>query len=221
MACLTCLACLACMVYIACVTVQRHLNRMWNAAKPKHRVERLRICVFVARMYLRTPFTIARAYMKWFAWFEQRYMGISFEGVQVIVSRVHGGRKQICIGTRSECRRTAWCFDIGAGGMVASTETPPHAASKELEEELGVKLRMQQVATLMPCDGYSCIILLYRATCDSHDLRSIDGTYTAINWVDANYESIITFMSSAMKVLGSVVLTKRDTMRMFEQRILL
>lgn len=201
-----------------------YARNCWNEAKQKHRDEKLMLCVFFHKWYWRTGIECPRAYMKVFDLFMCSICGFAFEGVQAIIYYDNC----VCVSVRSQDRRKNWIFDIGMSGMVISNETPNSAAAHELHEELNVTMSecesFKYVKTVLPSDGYSCIIHVYHGVLvDNSTIMSNDGTYSKIMW--CNVEKIDEYMmqektqNSELAFLKSP-LSKKDATCMIEQGLI-
>ena len=205
-----------------------YARRCWNEAKQKHRDEKLMLCVFFHKWYWRTGIECPRAYMKVFDLLMCKIGGFAFEGVQAIIYH----NNNVCVSVRSPDRRKNWIFDIGMGGMVISNETPQSAAEHELYEELNITRSkcesFKHVKTVLPSDGYSCIIHIYHGVLvdDStviDTIKSNDGTYSKILWCDAVR---VSDCMSQEKIQNSELthinaqLSKKDAMCMIDQGLI-
>jgi hypothetical protein len=160
---------------------KRRVEVLYNQAKQKHRDEKLEMILFFGKSYLKTGIAIRRCYMPLFAFFQCKYTGITFEGVQVVV---YDFNENILICERDDTRKQLSKLDIGAAGMIAYPHSPRQTAEEELYEELGIKASLGKFKTLYPCQGYRCIIHVYKCITKIDALKSIDGSYTNFGFMN-------------------------------------
>lgn len=170
------------------------IDQMYHNAKPKHRTEYLELTFFIGYFYIGLNIYIKRCYIKLFKFFERKYAGFIFQGVQVIV---FDENDKILVCERNNTVTSIGKYDLGAGGMIGFTKPfensftanlklkscyAYHTAIEELEEELNiVGKHLVPLKTFTPYDNTTCIIhVFYVIIKNDENISSKDNTY--ISW---------------------------------------
>jgi hypothetical protein len=161
--------------------VKQKMDKLWLAAKQKHRDEMLQLYLFVGSWYCATPVIVRRAYMPLFSIQLYNLVGLTFIGVQAIV---YDKRGNVYYGTRDKERSKRWTNDIGIAGMMPYGHSVYETMNEELHEEFGLysnNLPVKFLGVCTPYHGASCIIAVYKiVNVSTKKPKSKDGTYVKI-----------------------------------------
>ncbi|AYV78530.1 MAG: hypothetical protein Edafosvirus17_6 [Edafosvirus sp.] len=182
---------------------------VWNSVtNPKHKKEWLHLYWFFYGSYGKTGIKLPRAFLPMFRRFERKKFGLIFEASRVVVINNSKDGPLVLLCQFAEKRRKNGIeYDLGAAGMVPIESTPIKTAGDELGEELGIKnVAIKYCGTVMPFQGYSCIIHMYVVNMSLDTVfTDRDDTYSDVQWIP-----ISEWSKYEKKMRPDVVLTMRD-----------
>lgn len=152
------------------------ITKYYYEAKPKHRKEWCDVMWYIGGKHGYTGVKIPRALIKVIGWFQFSKLGLTLQGVRIIVRN----NKKLLL-----CKLQSGQYDMGAGGMIKAGEKPLTTAYEELDEELGVTGDINYMFTATPAQGFVCLMYVYVIDVSNEIVfNSTDGTYTNWFWID-------------------------------------
>ena len=155
-----------------------NLVSIYRSASQKHRKEKSRVYLYFGSSYYATPIVVSRCFVDIINMFKCKYVGVSFLGARVVVKV--NSKFVVCAFSEKRANACGKKYDLGAGGMVSSTQTCDMSAHEELFEELGIDDVPKYKFTVTPAQGFYCIVAVYIIDITVEQftkMRSIDGTF--------------------------------------------